>query len=88
MKKARSIDIALPNNLPTTPGGSEITLIARRQQRLRDPNISTLQNLQDPPHAALYVPTLEHSNFSQTQGAHHVYAALVQYLTNWFRYPR
>ena len=71
---------------PASPGGSEITLIAP-QQRLRDPSLSTLQSLQDPPQAAIYEPAMEHDSFGQTQGAAHVHAALVQYLTGWFGFP-
>lgn len=88
MKKARPATagpLPSPRDL-ASPGGSEITLIAP-QHRVRDPSVSTLQNLQNPPQAAIYEPAMEHDSFGQTQGAAHVHAALVQYLTGWFGFP-
>lgn len=88
MRKARRAR-ASPLHTPmgaTSPGGSEIILIAP-QQRLRDPSVPTLQALQSPPQAAIYQPAMEHDSFGQTQGAAHVHATLVQYLTGWFGFP-
>ncbi|EME47584.1 hypothetical protein DOTSEDRAFT_50958 [Dothistroma septosporum NZE10] len=55
--------------------------------QVKDPSMLALQNLQNPPQAAIYEPAMEHDSFGQSQGAVAVHTALVQYLTNWFGFP-
>lgn len=55
--------------------------------QVKDPSMSALQTLQNPPQVAIYEPAMEHDSFGQSQGAVAVHAALVQYLTGWFGFP-
>lgn len=55
--------------------------------QVKDPSVSALQNLQNPPQAAIYEPAMEHDSFGQSQGAVAIHTALVQYLTSWFGFP-
>lgn len=55
--------------------------------RTRDASVSALLNLENPPQVAIYEPALEFDSFGQTQGAVSVHNALMQYLTQWYRFP-